>query len=288
MSPYRPQGHLAGAAFRKHGRRADTSSQPQCVDIEKIENGQDVRTTLMVRNVPNRFNSERFKEMLDGTSRGHFDFSYLRTDFTNNCNVGYAFVNFIRPELIIPFFHARVGKTWTGHKSEKVLEVSYATIQGQDCLIQKFRNSSVMQEFAGFRPKLWYSIDDFDGSDDTSVGEEREFPGPDNPSKLARSLDNAQAVGLYPPRGLRGNNNRDNRRRRGQWDRGTTRAIREEAGLSPFAPRYPGHAMDPAFGQRMISNNSYAYAGPSNGMQYGGGYPYAGGYYAPGAYAYNM
>ena len=157
------------------GREKDAPNQPQCVMIDKIEDGQDVRTTLMIRNIPNRFNSQSFNELLETTSRGHFDFSYLRTDFGNNCNVGYAFVNFIRPELIVNFYHARVGKTWPGLKSDKILEVSYATIQGQDCLIQKFRNSSVMQEFPGFRPKLWYSEDDLDTPANKDIGDERPF-----------------------------------------------------------------------------------------------------------------
>jgi hypothetical protein len=38
-------------------------------------------------------------------------------------------------------------------------EVSYATIQGIDCLLAKFRNTVVMEEIHRYRPKLWYHID---------------------------------------------------------------------------------------------------------------------------------
>ena len=39
-------------------------------------------------------------------------------------------------------------------KSDKVAEISYATIQGKDCLVQKFRNSSVMLEAPHYRSKV--------------------------------------------------------------------------------------------------------------------------------------
>lgn len=127
----------------------------------------------MLRNIPNRINHESLKDLLDQTSRGKYDFMYLRIDFANNCNVGYAFINFVDPMDIVPFATKHAGKKWNLFHSEKVAEVSYASkfvafsaavwfpglmtltaIQGRDCLIQKFRNSSVMLEQKDFRPKV--------------------------------------------------------------------------------------------------------------------------------------
>ncbi|OBW64682.1 MAG: Formate/nitrite transporter [Aureobasidium pullulans] len=71
-------------------------------------------------------------------------------------NVGYAFVNFTHPEHITNFVNAKVGKPWSLYGSTKRCEVSYATIQGIDCLLAKFRNSVIMEEAASCRPKLWY------------------------------------------------------------------------------------------------------------------------------------
>ncbi|KAI5298386.1 hypothetical protein KEM55_003449, partial [Ascosphaera atra] len=52
------------------------------------------------------------------------------------------------------------------------------------------------------------------------------FPPPDNPSKMRRSVENAEHVGLFAPRV--GQQFRDEqRRRRSQFDRGTTAAERE-------------------------------------------------------------
>ena len=124
------------------------------VDNEKIARGEDVRTTIMLRNIPNKMDQATLKEIVDETSHGQYDFMYLRIDFANNCNVGYAFINFVDPLAIVSFYRARAGRRWNKHKSHKEAEVSYATIQGKDCLIQKFRNSSVMLEHPSFRPKV--------------------------------------------------------------------------------------------------------------------------------------
>lgn len=80
------------------------------VDINRIREGVDVRTTvrglsltlltankfeIMLRNIPNKIDQCTLKSILDETSHGKYDFAYLRIDFSNDCNVGYAFVNFL-------------------------------------------------------------------------------------------------------------------------------------------------------------------------------------------------
>ncbi|PYH66051.1 meiosis protein MEI2 [Aspergillus vadensis CBS 113365] len=190
------------------------------VDIERIRLGLDVRTTIMLRNIPNKIDQAMLKAIVDETSHGKYDFMYLRIDFANNCNVGYAFINFEDPIDIIDFINARAGRTWNCFNSDKVAEVSYATIQGKDCLVQKFRNSSVMLEHPSFRPKISQT------GTGPLAGTEDRFPGPDNPSKMRRSIENAEHVGLFAPRV--GQQYRDEqRRRRSQFDRGTTAAERE-------------------------------------------------------------
>ncbi|MCJ1307011.1 hypothetical protein MMC25_000656 [Agyrium rufum] len=198
------------------------SGHHNVVEIERIQLGLDVRTTIMLRNIPNKIDQAMLKEIIDETSYGKYDFMYLRIDFANNCNVGYAFINFEDPFYIIDFVKARAGNRWNRFNSDKVAEVSYATIQGKDCLVQKFRNSSVMLEHPSFRPKIYHT------SSSPNVGEEDIFPSPDNPSKMRRSVENAEHVGLFAPRA--GQQFRDQqRRRRSQYDRGTRLAEFEDS-----------------------------------------------------------
>ena len=106
---------------RRYGR-GDNRINP--IDIQ---HGRDVRTTVMLRNIPNRVDVKMLKALVDMTSHGAYDFMYLRIDFANNCNVGYAFINFIDPLAITPFAAARQGKRWAAFNSDKIAEISYAS-----------------------------------------------------------------------------------------------------------------------------------------------------------------
>ncbi|CAG8577584.1 6361_t:CDS:10 [Paraglomus brasilianum] len=150
------------------------------IDLSAIEDGTDTRTTLMIRNIPNKYTQEMFLEWLDETHFGCYDFVYLRFDFINKCNVGYAFVNFIEPKMIISFAKARIGNKWSRFNSEKICNLSYASIQGSQALIEKFRNSSVLDEKPEYRPKLFYTFGPM-------RGKEAPFPAPNNLSKRVYS-----------------------------------------------------------------------------------------------------
>lgn len=231
------------------------------VDINKIREGTDVRTTIMLRNIPNKVDQAMLKNIIDESSWGKYDFMYLRIDFANDCNVGYAFINFVDPLDIIDFVNARGNQRWNCFKSDKVAEISYATIQGKDCLVQKFRNSSVMLEHAHYRPKLYYTSN---GPIPEMAGQEELFPEPDNQSKMKRSCENAEHVGklrsilgynvplgqsadlwyrhpgLFTPNA--GQHFRDEqRRRRSQYDRGTRLAALEECDYGMYSHQEPMH-----------------------------------------------
>ncbi|KAH8895179.1 hypothetical protein GQ53DRAFT_857406 [Thozetella sp. PMI_491] len=213
----------------------NAASHHNHVDVNRIRDGIDVRTTIMLRNIPNKVDQAMLKRIVDESSWGKYDFMYLRIDFANDCNVGYAFINFVDPLDIIDFVNARGNQRWNCFKSDKVAEISYATIQGKDCLVQKFRNSSVMLEASHYRPKLYYTTN---GPMRELAGQEEPFPEPDNHSKMKRSCENAEHVGLFTPNA--GQHFRDEqRRRRSQYDRGTRLAALEECDYE-FQPRIYG------------------------------------------------
>lgn len=137
------------ATMRKNNWNANNT-----VSKLRIETGLDVRTTIMLRNIPNKMDAMSLKDLVDIWCRGTYDFMYLRIDFSTGSNVGYAFINFSKPEGMINVVDFIEGMPWKGYKSGKFAEISYATIQGKEALVQKFRNSSVILEWPHCRPKV--------------------------------------------------------------------------------------------------------------------------------------
>ncbi|KAI3882604.1 hypothetical protein MKW92_051856 [Papaver armeniacum] len=139
------------------------------LDIDRIMHGEDTRTTLMIKNIPNKYTSKMLLAAIDERHRGTYDFIYLPIDFKNKCNVGYAFINMIDPVQIVPFYQAFNGKKWEKFNSEKVASLAYARIQGKSALIAHFQNSSLMNEDKRCRPILFHS-------DGPNAGDQEPFP----------------------------------------------------------------------------------------------------------------
>ncbi|XP_072959071.1 protein MEI2-like 2 [Typha angustifolia] len=138
------------------GNQTDSKEQYQ-LDLEKIISGEDTRTTLMIKNIPNKYTSKMLLAAIDENHEGTYDFFYLPIDFKNRCNVGYAFINMVSPGHIISFYQAFNGKKWEKFNSEKVVSLAYARIQGRAALISHFQNSSLMNEDKRCRPILFHS-----------------------------------------------------------------------------------------------------------------------------------
>ncbi|KAJ4975070.1 hypothetical protein NE237_000176 [Protea cynaroides] len=142
--------------LESNGNQIDNKKQYQ-LDLDKIIGGEDTRTTLMIKNIPNKYTSKMLLAAIDELHRGTYDFLYLPIDFKNKCNVGYAFINMVSPSHIIPFYEAFNGKKWEKFNSEKVASLAYARIQGKAALVTHFQNSSLMNEDKRCRPILFHS-----------------------------------------------------------------------------------------------------------------------------------
>ncbi|WYZ40324.1 hypothetical protein EsH8_IV_000665 [Colletotrichum jinshuiense] len=76
---------------RQHATRINRSpyynvaSHHNHVDVNRIREGTDVRTTIMLRNIPNKVDQAMLKRIVDESSWGKYDFMYLRIDFANDC-----------------------------------------------------------------------------------------------------------------------------------------------------------------------------------------------------------
>ena len=97
------------------------------LNIARIESGQDMRTTVMIKNIPNKMTDKDLMTFIERVCVRRIDFFYLRMDFKNGmrsllaidlanedtgCNVGYAFVNFITVDDLLRFAKARLGVRW--------------------------------------------------------------------------------------------------------------------------------------------------------------------------------
>ncbi|KAH9325647.1 hypothetical protein KI387_005825, partial [Taxus chinensis] len=167
----------SGDGLNDQGRNRRTDNSASQIDnkkqyqlnLDKIIQGEDTRTTLMIKNIPNKYTSKMLLVAIDESHRGTYDFLYLPIDFKNKCNVGYAFINMISPANIIPFFQAFNGKKWEKFNSEKVASLAYARIQGKAALVTHFQNSSLMNEDKRCRPILFHS-------EGPEAGDQEPFP----------------------------------------------------------------------------------------------------------------
>ena len=148
----------------------DHRSAPEIPNEKALLDGTERRTTLMIRNIPNKYTQSMLLEELNEVLHRKFDFFYLPIDFRKKTNMGYAFINMIDPVatvILVKQFH---GKGWRSSKSEKICQISYARIQGKHALVEQFRNSTVMSKKKQYHPIIFHSSGH-------SIGMPELFPG---------------------------------------------------------------------------------------------------------------
>ena len=129
------------------------------LDIDSVQAGRDARTSLMVRNIPNKYTQQmllsEFTE--NGHGPGKIDFFYLPIDFKNKCNRGYAFVNFVDFKDIVTFHRQYFGQHWRVFNSDKICDITYARIQGKASMLKRFENSALMEKDEEYKPLVFVS-----------------------------------------------------------------------------------------------------------------------------------
>jgi len=85
-----------------------------------------------------------FIEDINVEFAGKYDLIYLPLDYFNNCNLGFAFINFVESYHILSFYDMFRGKKWRRFNSEKICELAFAKFQGKKQLIAHFEKGSVM------------------------------------------------------------------------------------------------------------------------------------------------
>ncbi|KAL3925585.1 MAG: hypothetical protein SGILL_000308 [Bacillariaceae sp.] len=141
------------------GSTSDGQNQHLMLDLNAVENGLDSRTSLMVRNIPNKYTQQML--LSEFTENGHgpgvIDFFYLPIDFKNRCNRGYAFINFVDFKDILLFHRQYYGKHWRTFNSDKICDITYARIQGKAAMLKRFENSALMEKDEEYKPLVFVS-----------------------------------------------------------------------------------------------------------------------------------
>ena len=79
----------------KNNKNKIIDSPKNIINIEKIIKGDDKRTTLIIRNIPNKYTISLLLKELNKNFYDKFNVIYLPQDYANNSNLGYGFINFI-------------------------------------------------------------------------------------------------------------------------------------------------------------------------------------------------
>lgn len=106
----------------------------------------DTATTVMLRNIPNRYTQTMMLTMLDENGfKARYDFVYMPMDFRNGVNLGYAFVNLLTHQDALELMSVFEGFSSWFFDNAKVCEVSWAhPHQGYAEHVERYRNSPVM------------------------------------------------------------------------------------------------------------------------------------------------
>eukprot|EP00930_Biecheleria_cincta_P026934 TRINITY_DN18932_c0_g1_i2.p1 TRINITY_DN18932_c0_g1~~TRINITY_DN18932_c0_g1_i2.p1 ORF type:complete len:254 (-),score=39.38 TRINITY_DN18932_c0_g1_i2:416-1177(-) len=117
----------------------------------------DEHTTVMLKNIPNNYTRDMVMHLLDEKGfAGLYDFAYLPFDFERKANLGYAFVNLVRGDVVPSFW-----KVFSNFSD-------WAIPSGLQSHIDRFRNSQVMHKSVPEQYKPVILLD----------GMRQQFPGP--------------------------------------------------------------------------------------------------------------
>ncbi len=124
--------------------KIDLTPNKNIINLMEIFLLRDKRTTIMIKNIPNKYTISSFLGEINVNFKYTYDIFYLPIDYVNKCNLGFAFINFVEPFHIILFYELYRGKKWKKFNSDKICELLYAKFQGKKELIAHFEKGKVL------------------------------------------------------------------------------------------------------------------------------------------------
>ena len=95
------------------------------INLDNIIKNIDKRTTLIIRNIPNKYTIPLLLIELNENFKNKFDTIYLPQDKIRDTNLGFGFINFINPFHLILFYEEFMGKKWKFYNSQKRCFLAY-------------------------------------------------------------------------------------------------------------------------------------------------------------------
>jgi len=108
---------------------------------DPVELAEPVITTMQIRNIPNRCTREEVLQHVDGMGFAEsYDLFHMPMDKKRKSNLGYAFINFLKPETASTFVKSMKGTVVVGERVQqsckKACTVAPAAVQGLESYIK--------------------------------------------------------------------------------------------------------------------------------------------------------
>ena len=113
----------------KYGNNFGSKKENQVINLEEVALGKETRTTVMIRNIPIRYDTNVLEKELE-PFEGKYDCLYMPYDYDNEGNKGYAFLNLTNPLHVLLFYEFFNNKCWLYFDSKKICSLNYANFQG--------------------------------------------------------------------------------------------------------------------------------------------------------------
>lgn len=120
----------------KKNKKNFSKKKSLVISLPKIESGEDKRTSVMIKNLPNTISKDYFKNILCDV--GNINYLYLPFDKKNNKFLGFAFVNVVNYKTLIQLHNKLYGRKLENFEMKKTIEICYSKVQGKQELIQMF------------------------------------------------------------------------------------------------------------------------------------------------------
>ena len=124
-------------SYLNNKKNSNKNQSSFSISLKKIEKGEDKRTSIIIKNLPNSINKEYINQMLVGV--GNINYLYLPFDKYNNRNLGFAFINVVNYRSIIKLYNRLKDYKFENIDIKKQIEICYSKIQGKNELSKMFK-----------------------------------------------------------------------------------------------------------------------------------------------------